>query len=76
MSEMDTGLLVQLLRGLDNGMPQALQPAWQKMTPDFQKQKAQEQQMQMQQEQALRQGGGAEVAPEMAEYEQYRRSRR
>jgi hypothetical protein len=76
MSPEKMGLLVQILRGLDNGMPQGLRAGWEKMTPDFQAQKQREAQMQAQQEAALRSGGGAEVAPEMAEYEQYRRARR
>ena len=72
----NTGIIIQLLRGLDNGMPQALRPAWQYMTPEFQRQKAQEAAMQQQQGTDLQDAGSdPQAAQEQAELQQYRRSR-
>lgn len=72
----DTGLLIQILRGLDSGMPESMRPMWDKMTPDFQKQKMMEQEQMEAMRQQLQQGGSeADPADAAAELLQYRRSR-
>jgi hypothetical protein len=77
MNEDNTGLLIQLLRGLDGNMPEALRPLWEKLTPQFQQQQSQEQAEQAQMAEMLRSTGSepavSETVPELM---QYRRSRR
>ena len=68
-------LMVKLLRGLDNGMPGALRPVWNKVTPGFQQMKSQEMQRQHQEAEMMRQHGADGMGDMKAEYDQYRRAR-